>query len=210
MSIDNVQEIISPLKDSIESILANGEKLSEYQLIQALQKSPYEILRVDAFSSDLAVFQTHFVVYHCLYLLQQELLQENIGYLYISALEIRIDKVRTKVPLEEVDIKLAAYYGDWENYQNTDETEVQALLNSFWERFVNTEKRHMASGMTVEQALEGLSLRELPQDEKALKRHYRKMLHQHHPDKGGSTQSSQKLVVSYDYLRSYLSRVEIN
>lgn len=170
------------------------EGCREYDLIKAIDADGgFPNLAQD---SQLALFQKHFLVKNALFQLQLTLWQEEQVYLYISALEIRVvpGKPVTSeqtLPGTAGDASIRDYYLDWSNYENATTESVEALLNSFWQRYASHDKRD-----------EALDVLQLPADasQAMIKQQYRRLASQHHPDKGGDSQQFIALRQAYETL----------
>jgi hypothetical protein len=157
--------------------------IGEYELLQELAASlPFFVLRgLDT----LALFQRHFLLYHCLYRLQQALWESASGHLQISALAIRLSPYQTQpsTQLAEPD-PLRTYYLDLSQLDKTLQSEVDEMLASFWQRLARRDTR--AEALTI------LGLSD-PIDDKTIQQRYRQLVMSHHPDRGGDTATLQLL-----------------
>jgi hypothetical protein len=109
---------------------------------------------------------------------------------------------------------LASYYLDWNNFEQTDEEGVEALLTSFWTTMGKAQYASFNDG-DIEAAHRILGLTwpcaALPRKEhdayslKEIKKHYRKKLQQLHPDKGGSREQAQQVISAYQLLVRFYS-----
>jgi hypothetical protein len=79
---------------------------------------------------------------------------------------------------------LRAYYLDLTHLYQTGTAEVETLLNAFWQRLTRNDQR--------EEALQVLGLAD-PVDDASIRRRYRELVMQHHPDRGGETARLQLL-----------------
>lgn len=178
----------------LEILQAANEPMSEYQLISALQQRITDFPN-DLSSSQLALFQTHFLVMNALYQLQRSLLQDDI-YLLISPLKICFESINaseSSLPSSQgVDAKLSEYYLDWNNLENTSELDVDNLLNNFWQYYLADDKQ-----------LEALQLLELEQDcsWQQVQQAYRRKAGENHPDKGGDAATFMEIREAYEILR---------
>lgn len=177
--------------------------MSEYSLISILQTPPYALFDKEALRDPLIMFQTHFVVFHALYRVRDRWREKGVGELGIHTLRIVLNAPLTATSLPENTDPLRAYYLDWDKFNETGEEDVNALLNDFWQR--------VGGGMTsvsqaeiedAKQALElgddsGLTLA-------SVKRQYRKLVHVHHPDKGGDEVKAKRLVRAFSVLSTHL------
>lgn len=183
------------LMSAIETLICQSEDgLSEYELITRLDQladSPYP--KPDL-SDPLLLFQHHFYLRHCLYLLQQSWQADNIGWLEITAVKIRLMPIvstsDSQLPAEQDPLK--SYYLDLKNLNSQSAESVQAMLNSFWNRL----RRHYEKPEAFQ--VLGLSGNETLQQQK---QRYRALAQEHHPDKGGDEQTFQAIQQAWDSLK---------
>ncbi len=155
------------------------EPLSEYQLIQMLNEQGWSLPTNAGDSLDL--FTSHFLVFNALYQLQVNYWAED-QYLEISALAIQLhpaikrESSSTNVTHYTSDEALRAYYLDMTQLTNATEDSVNQLLNQFWERLLVNEDS--------DKALAVFSL-EHPVTYSDIKKRYRSLAMEHHPDRGG-------------------------
>ncbi len=190
--------------DALRGILCDGQPRSEFQLVQSLQSATSQLLATEALADNVKMFQTHFLVQHCLYRLQAEFLAESGRYLDISALSVQLQPSSDNSLQTERDIKLSVYYGDWQNFSEATEQDIEALLDSFWQRM---SRLTAPAQELVEQSLAVLDLGPGAGWE-VVKSKYKKALHQVHPDKGGCSEQTQAIVQAYNTLKQhYLTQV---
>lgn len=159
------------------------ESIGEYDLMTNLKSQGYfDFLSQPALPHEL--FQAHFFLFHALYLLSNQLLEQKKHLLDIHTLKIQLLPYQSGENSLQVDDKLKAYYLDFNNLENTTENDVYEMLASFWNKYNNFENR--------DEALAELGLKE-PVDNKVIKETYRRLIMQHHPDRGGDTEKIQKL-----------------
>jgi len=196
----------NPLKRPILEILKNTDGvLKEYEL--------HTILGGDAFSqflngcsSELSLFRKHFLVMNALYELHDELLPQGL-YLHISALAIQLKEVshsdsdQRVLSTDAAFEKLSRYYRDWQHFIKTDDSEVAALLQQFWNKF-----------LALEEKTESLSCLELDAtaDWPDIQQQYRRLCQQYHPDKGGDVLYFMQIRQAYDNLKCLYERHTIN
>lgn len=211
---------VAPLQEAISDIvLAQMAPLSEFELIKTLQQPPYELLSKQALQGTLDLFQTHFLVFHCLYRLRDEWQHSGLGWLRIEPLAIQLlslDSLTGNTPYAEGlnlvrEDPLTDYYLDLSNWTNTSALDVEQLLDSFWQRFTgSTDAGSSALSLTKvtaaqrSEALVVMDLAAMPVNLIQLKRDFRRQLHQCHPDKGGSNQAVLELQRAYQVLRQAL------
>ncbi len=131
-----------------------------------------------------ALFQSHFILFHVLYQQRDRLWQNKEANLDINPLLIQLlpyqkgeNSLKTIDPLHD-------YYLNLDNVDDTTAEDVQQLLDSFWQRFHNKDER--------QKALAELGLRD-PVDDATIKRTYRKLAMEHHPDRGGNKSKLQNV-----------------
>ena len=127
----------------------------------------------------VALFRQHFILFHALYRLQQDLLGRQQAMLHISSLQIVLDSYQEVATgqLAQAD-PLRGYYLDLKHLYTTGADDVAALLDSFWENLGRNRRRA--------EALRILGLND-PVDDASVRRRYRKLVMRHHPDRGGDT-----------------------
>jgi len=186
------------------------EGISEYALISLLQAEPFHLFDEGCLSDSNTLFKTHFILFHCLYRLQQQYMASGVGFLEVHTLCIKLcvfDDNKAQRGLSKED-SLATYYLDWSNYKTTDK-EIDDLLASFWERFIsgNQYGDRIISEEEITTAKQRLKIPiDADMDKAMLKKQYRKALQQSHPDKGGSKDDAQAVIMSYKLL---LQRVTV-
>ncbi|WP_394223473.1 DNA-J related domain-containing protein [Alteromonas gracilis] len=201
----------------IDTLYLNRDLLekgvSEYGLIEFLQKPSIGLLEKNCLKQTHSMFAVHFLLFHCLYQLQDIYRRELVGELEIHALKIKLVRkvepsnntdtvLDSRSDLREAD-KLAQYYLDLENL-NVTEDDVEKMLEGFWQRFAGLPCTF--DEQSIEEALHTLALkRDIDFSELQLKRSYKKALLTAHPDKGGSQQKAQSVIRAYQLLQRYYS-----
>ncbi len=177
---------------AIEAELRQREDgISEYDLLKHLQRLGFfEFARASAMSP-CEIFRAHFLLYHALYRLRDRLLGEQQAWLEIDVLKIRLLPYRQGADALVSADRLREYYLDLDNMRDTTEQEVYELLASFWNRLGKNEKR--------QDALAVLGLQD-PVDEQTIKQAYRRLVMQHHPDRGGDKVRLQAINAALDLL----------
>ncbi len=182
-------------------LLGSPEPVKEFDLIQQLQQPPYQLLSKHALRGELQLFRTHFLVFHCLYRLQAFWRTEQAFELHIDPLAITRKAYQPDSPgLAKTD-PLQSYYSDWANMAETTTEDVNALLNSFWQGFTGV----AVVADELEPALTTLELEQLPASTVALRSQYRRLVHIHHPDKGGEITQMQRIQNAYQLVKNYLA-----
>jgi hypothetical protein len=192
----------APLQPILQDIvLSHSNGLSEYELFNYLKSAPYKLFDSEVLRDPLSLFQSHFIVFNALYQLQDTWIQNKTGQLQIHCSCIcHTPWDTTQNQLIRQD-KLRAYYLDWANLSDTDQSQVEALLDSFWMAFSGMPSLDQDNNMPLQQALELLNLR-TPYTSQQLKQQYRKLLHKHHPDKGGDNGQTVQLHNAYQRLKT--------
>ncbi|MDP3845369.1 MAG: DNA-J related domain-containing protein [Pseudomonas sp.] len=192
-------DIQSPT-DLAEQLLAllqaASDGCSEYQLIQQLRQQ--QSAHFDNLASDpqLALFQTHFLIFNALYLLRERLWQARSAHLQISPLCCQLLPYQAgSAELAEHD-PLRDYYLDLQHLHSTRACDVEQLLASFWSR--------LQGGDEQRAALELFELSGQPMlDLARIKHRYRQLVSQHHPDRGGNTGRLQSINLAFEILQRY-------
>jgi len=184
----NPEEIIT----SIENILKehpNG--ISEYEFLTELAASHPFFASQGSNAAQINLFQRHFLLFHWLYQLRECYLAEQSGLLEISALCIQLLPYEPGPHAMELDDPLKEYYMDISQLHETGEDDVDELLARFWIALSRRESR-----------AEALAILELadPIDDKMIRQTYRRLVMQHHPDRGGDTSKIQALNQAMDQL----------
>lgn len=180
----------------LQVLSAHPAGISEFELIKWLEAEGQAGFDKDCLRGSLSLFQTHFLLFHTLYRLRDELCEQGKARLDINALCIRL------APLRQDDASaidhhdpLRDYYLDLDNLQKTRDQDVDDLLSHFWERFIGNDERR--------QALKVLELQD-PVDWPTIKTQHRRLAMQHHPDRGGDEARLQAINAAMDRLaRSY-------
>lgn len=192
----------APLQSILHDILLTySEGISEFELFNILKSSPYKLFTSEALRDPLSLFQSHFIVFNALYQLQDTWLRNKTGLLQIHCTCIRHAPWEVGQSGLITQDKLRAYYLDWTNLNDTDQSQVEALLDNFWLAFSGIPSQGQDNNMPLQQALELLNLT-TPYSSQQLKQQYRKMLHIHHPDKGGNNGQTAELHDAYQRLKT--------
>lgn len=176
----------------LEVLRAHPAGISEYDLIKLLEASGQPGFEDGHLRDSLSLFQTHFLLFHNLYRLSEQLIQGHEYRLEISPLRIQLlpQRETPNAALAGHD-PLRAYYLDLDNLENTDATAVEELLTQFWTRFVGNDERRAA--------LETLELKD-PADWPAIKQQHRRLVMEHHPDRGGDKERLQAINAAMEVL----------
>jgi hypothetical protein len=198
MTDDDAQLPLPPgFTQALLSLLEQGDGgLDEFSLIKRLAErypaSPFA--DPDALRDPLKLFRVHFLLFHSLYRLADELLVEG-RQLRIHALGICLEPLPASAAgLRPADL-LRKYYLDVEHWRSTQREDVEALLEAFWRGTVG-------SGEEVQAAHELFGLSE-PAGAAQVRRRYRALVATHHPDRGGDTETAQRINEAYIILKRY-------
>lgn len=158
-----------------------------------LQAPEQGVFKADALKHSQSLFQSHFLLMHALYSLQQEWFKQQHARLEISALQIQKQpwlSSSDNTQLSEHD-PLASYYLDISQL-TTPEKEINQLLTDFWKRMLQPE---------FEQ--QDLATLELPSSAtpSEIRQQYRRLAMQHHPDRGGNAERFHAIQVAYNRLK---------
>jgi hypothetical protein len=186
-AIEELQPILREILD------ARPAGVTEYELLRELAERRIALFDESYFSSPLGLFQRHFLLFHCLYLLRDKLRAAQRSDLEIHCLGIRYMPYRS-VSYDHPALldPLAGYYLELDNLTNTDEQEVLRLLNDFWQKFSGDEQR--------DKALDVMGLAH-PSSYPEIRQQYRRLAMQCHPDRGGGLAQFQRLEWAMGILR---------
>jgi len=190
--MNNQNEIIDVVQEILEQ--ADTAK-SEYELLKHVEQRCPAFTEQRDDDAKLSLFQSNFIIMNALYQLQQKLLRDNL-YVSISALHIRLEKINSQAGQALIsnpgEQKLRDYYLDWDNLTETSTDDVEKLLSSFWKTYVAQDQQVVA--------LQQLDL-PLDADWGVIKKQYRLLASQHHPDKGGDEGEFKKVRKAYEILQ---------
>mgnify|MGYP006191805485 FL=1 len=147
-------------------------------------------------SEDMARFQQHFVLYHLLYRVQQQLLDSQQGYLSVELAKVRLLSV-SHTQVSDAHDSRRQYYLNWHNFYQMTEQLLDQHLNAFWQNFTVPQFTQVALNEAEAKALLQLPAHfNLAQ----LKKAYRTKALQLHPDRGGEAQQFILLRQAYQRL----------
>jgi DnaJ-domain-containing protein 1 len=170
--------------------------IDEFGLVRQLAEAFPDSLfaEPDALRDPLKLFRVHFLLFHSLYRLADEMASQG-RLLRIGVLDIGLEPLPAVEPgLRPVD-PLRAYYLDWQQWAATQAEDVERLLDGFW-RSVSLPDSEVAA------ALDALGLK-APQSFAQVRRRYRQLLAIHHPDRGGDTAHAQRINQAFIILKRY-------
>lgn len=172
---------------------SHASGLSEFELLRELETRAPDQFNAKQRRDNLSLFQTHFFLFHHLYVLQDRLLQQGIAKLEIGPLCIRLHAYSesSATDIDNHD-ELRDYYLQLDHLRQTSGEEVEQLLNQFWRKLISNDKR--------EQALAVLGLAD-PISWDEIRAQYRRLVMQHHPDRGGDVQRLQAINAALEWLK---------
>ena len=130
------------------------------------------------------LFRAHFLLFNALYELRDRCLASRQAVLRIHALDIRwLPWEEGEAGLDSPD-PLRDYYLDWSNLDDTSAVDVEEMIDSFWSRIGRIDGRA--------EALAELGLED-PVDDDMIKKRWRRLAMEHHPDRGGDTEQLQTI-----------------
>lgn len=164
--------------------------IGEYQLLQHIGKRLPEFF--DSLGASPSLYKKHFLLFNTLYQIDDDLSESNLR-LIISPLDIRVvPTTEARAEISETD-GLRHFYQDINNLELS-EQEVMEMQKQFWQKYLALDKKR--------EALEILDL----VDEDVInldkvKKQYKKLAQQHHPDKGGNEALFLKINEAFEQLK---------
>ena len=180
-----LKQVLLHMRTTLLGILSDGKGRGEYELIKSLQQDEQlRPLLTTAAGDSLALYRTHFMLFHVLYHLADELAQSQQALLEISALSIRCGEYRAgEQRLAQTDA-VREYYLDWQNYDQADAKVVDELIASFW---IGLHRQY-----DRKDALNTLGLSD-PVDDGIIRKAYQRLAMEYHPDRGGDDEKIQMI-----------------
>ncbi|KMQ74762.1 DNA-J related protein [Marinobacter subterrani] len=173
--------------------------MNELALIKALQRPPWELLGKVSFNEPEKLYPVHFLLFHVLYRLRDRL-SETGESLRISPLNIRLEAQRvisgTGVP-DGVD-GLREFYLDLSHYRLPEDA-IHQMMDDFW---AGRSGNGPAQAET-RAAAEVLGFEALPPDFSSVKQRFRRAVMRAHPDRGGRTETIQRLNEAFAVLKAH-------
>lgn len=177
-------EILQDIIKGLDSFFEQQGEAKEIELIQYLKSLGQEPFTQFNLSHSKDLFRAHFLIKHALYHLQNSYFQARKFVLHIDLVNIKRQVFLDGRSELAVHDPVKAYYMDISHYFETEEEEVNELLNGFWQKFLARDDLSAA-----------LQVLELPEDANRndVKVQYRKLAQCHHPDKGGCAERFKKI-----------------
>lgn len=175
--------------------------LTEHELLTQLATAGLAEFATAGLHTSLSIFQTHFLLFHHLYLLRQQLRSRKEQDLAIHCLRIALVPTTTRPESSALDQHdpMQTYYLNWDNMENTGQEEVDALLDSFWRRYCTMHQRPKALrilGLAAEATDREITMR------------YHQLALTHHPDRGGCPQRFQEISEAVTILRDQSAAID--
>ncbi|WP_377112999.1 DNA-J related domain-containing protein [Pseudoalteromonas sp. M58] len=192
--------MLNPLIDEIFELLINNKVWMVHTLASELKERGL----LDTLAADPGrdLFKRNFLIMNALYQLQQQVMPKQ--QLLIKSLHIELVSDPRQNQLHPND-PLRDYYLNWQNFE-TSTAEINALLDSFWQRF-SKPKQHEAP-LSAKQHQQLIARWQLvqPITLKTLQKRWRQLAVQHHPDKqGGDNEVFKQLKMEYEQLKASCS-----
>lgn len=188
--------IPTALSETLFELIDNQGPIKEHQLLTQLYALGYEQFQPSI--EPLALFRSHFLLFHLLYRLEDTWIREHAKQIHIHTLAIELtDSKPSQHPPGLVDFdSLRDYYLDYQQFIDTQERDVVDLLDQFWSAYSKSapvsETEWVSAKATLQ--IEGdVSVQ-------MVKQQFRKLSQQHHPDKGGCAETFKQLVQARDKL----------
>lgn len=182
----------------LDILEANPSGLSEFAVIRELaQAFPDSLFAMPgALREPLLLFQLHFLLFHMLYRLSDSLVDSR-RELVINVLRIAIVPRTDSDPGVRVTDPLRSYYLDWSQWLKTRAEDVERLLDQFW--------KHQSSPVAEAEVHWAKKLFGLASDDGAetIKSRYRRLMMEHHPDRGGDSERGSEINRAYLILNRY-------
>ncbi|KGK42277.1 hypothetical protein LH51_08525 [Nitrincola sp. A-D6] len=174
--------------DSLLDLLqSRPEGISEHELLKTLEQQGHIQLEADGFHDLMKLFHMHFLLFHRLYHLRDELHAKGQWSLNIHTLSIRLLPYQAGQQGLITDDPLRRYYLDLSHLEYTSEAMLEQMLAGFWSKLSSP-----AETCAQQQALEMLELDENASD-KQIKQAWRRMAMRHHPDRGGDDETIKQI-----------------
>lgn len=191
---------IQQLGAAVEACLREARGgLSELELIRQLQAPPWQILEPVDYANPAALYPVHFLLFHVLYRLRDELAERG-ETVTISplAISLRESDVVAGTGLPDSGDPLRAFYLDLSHYEMS-EDDILRMVDDFWAGRV----RQSPARVTAAEAAGVLGFESLPVDFAEVKHRFRRAVMAAHPDRGGDTEQVQQLNEAFAILRHY-------
>lgn len=174
-------------------LLENPEGFSEFNLLEVLREREVPGFVPTNLDDSFQLFQTHFLLFHHLYRLRESLRADHRGDVNIHCLKIELCPwLEPMGSLPALPDPLREYYLDLRVLETTGRSQVEDLLNGFWEQYQHWENRPqalMTLGLSAQANFEEIRAR------------FCALALEHHPDHGGNPERFREI---HDAARSLL------
>lgn len=170
---------IPPIIEAIDSFIRRVPETSEHALIKHLQTTGIAPFPDFDLKHQQSLFHAHFLLKHCLYLLQEQACSRQDYVLSINTTRVTCQPFSTGTPALQKHDPVREYYLNLDHYFETTEEAVNDMLTSFWQRYLSY--HHQPTALATLGLKEGAS----HQDVKVA---FKRLAQQHHPDKGGDAE----------------------
>ena len=165
----------------------------EYELLLALEARGQPGFEREGDRSRLGLYRRHFRLFHALYMLRDRLHGEAASDLHVHCLDIRLRAYRNPEAWQPAERDgLREHYRDLDRGEALTEAEVEALIAGGLRRSFARERRT--------EALAALGLAD-PVSDSEIRRRFRTLALEHHPDLGGDPQRFQQISAAVSWLR---------
>jgi hypothetical protein len=191
---------IEQLMVAVEQILrAEPAGLSELALIKRLQREPWSLVGEVTFHDPAALYPVHFLVFHVLYRLRDQLAGESLA-LHISPLVIRLERsnIVAGSGMPDGEDKLRTFYLDLSGYELPEEDILQ-MVDDFWAGRSGS----APDSRELEEASTTLGFTQMPDSFPEIKQQFRRAVMKEHPDRGGDTERIQALNQAFSVLKTH-------
>lgn len=210
-----IPEIPAELESTLYQLLSERSGIKEYDLMKALVDAGFSEFTPDL--DPLAMFQSHFLLFHLLYRLQAKWLRNGQGSLSIHTLAIELTPAsaisdqawQNAQQALAVEDGVRDYYLDYAEFLSTQESDVIELIAGFWRDFGQGANTAMAVSETdLGTAKRQLDIQDTTESLTVtlVNRQYRKLSQRHHPDKGGEAEQFHAISEARECLLGYLAR----
>ncbi|MCO7224847.1 DNA-J related domain-containing protein [Pleionea sp. CnH1-48] len=181
---------LSEPQHQLLTLLEHSSPLSEYELFKQIAEH-YSDFFAHLPDPD-RLYEKHFWLFHQLYQLKHHLAgQQNLDITPLSIQLLPVNDAAQKVALYD---PLADFYLDIENLYLSQEA-VNAMQKKFWQRYLAIQNKA--------EAIQQLHLQDsAPLTLEKIKAAYKRLVHEHHPDKGGQRETFDKIHQAYNELKS--------
>lgn len=196
-----LQQQVEHLQVAVEHELraAGPMGLNELQLIRALQGARWRLIGPVNFKQPARLYPVHFLLFHALYRLQDQLLGAGESVI-ITPMQLSIIRKPGKSgqPLPAERDTLRTFYLDVSRYFMSG-----ADIRDMMDNFLAGLPVHKPDSTEAVCAARALGFDALPDQFATVKQRFRKRVMQAHPDRGGDTEAIQELNQAFSILKAH-------